>query len=173
ATIPAPTINPIGVYTNANCDVTQSILNAEDFEGCLVKLEKARIVENRNPGESFFVAGDKPAYGDTILVADRNDVLHTFNPDSLQSVTVTAILGIFNDFRLNPRDDADIVPLGPLGVGDGLVREVQFSVYPNPGEFPQVSFSLPKGDDVEVAVYDIIGRKVAEVAKGRFPAGTF
>jgi len=45
--------------------------------------------------------------------------------------------------------------------------------YPNPfNSSTIIQFSLPKEEEIELAVYDILGRKVAELASGRFPAGS-
>jgi len=45
--------------------------------------------------------------------------------------------------------------------------------YPNPfNSSTVIQFSLPKEEEIELAVYDILGRKVAELAHGRFSAGS-
>ncbi|HMT11054.1 MAG TPA: Omp28-related outer membrane protein [Ignavibacteria bacterium] len=46
--------------------------------------------------------------------------------------------------------------------------------YPNPFN-PQtnIRFSLPKGSDVKITVFDAVGRVVALLANGRFEAGTY
>jgi len=56
-------------------------------------------------------------------------------------------------------------------VGD-LPSTIQFSVS-NPSRTPRISFVLPKGENVELAVFDISGRRVAELVRGGLPAGTY
>jgi hypothetical protein len=175
AAIPAPSIQTIALLQDTTCDVNQNILNAEDFEGCLVKVETVRVtgsVPPPEPGESFYIAGPKPTYADTMIVADRANSI-TIEPAVNQSVDVTAILGLFNNFRLNPRNDADVVQLGLLGVDPRIPAEVSLAVYPNPGRTLQLSFGVPRADQVELAVFDIAGRKMAEIVKGQFAPGRY
>lgn len=50
--------------------------------------------------------------------------------------------------------------------------EMSLRVYPNPGRHgTTMSFGLPVGGHVRVAVYDVMGRCVAEAADGRYEAG--
>jgi hypothetical protein len=90
-------------------------------------------------------------------------------------VTVTGLLSFRNGtrpFRITPRDDADIVDHGlNVGVGD-LPSTVQFSIT-NPSRTPRISFVLPKDEKVELAVFDVSGRRVADIVKGGLPAGTY
>jgi len=61
----------------------------------------------------------------------------------------------------------------PTGVGDGLSARVEFSAFPNPARSTKISFSLPRKDDVELGVYDVLGRRVAVLARGKMPAGAY
>lgn len=56
-----------------------------------------------------------------------------------------------------------------------IVKEFKLSQnYPNPFN-PQtnIRFSIPKGSDVKISVFDAVGRVVALLANGRFEAGTY
>jgi hypothetical protein len=61
--------------------------------------------------------------------------------------------------------------VGTLGADDHLPAAVSFSVAPNPGSRPRLTFALPKTQKVEVGVFDVVGRQVAVVAQGEFLAG--
>ena len=55
-----------------------------------------------------------------------------------------------------------------VGNADGLV----LSVYPNPSrDRMTVALSLDAASDVRVAVFDVLGRRVATLAEGRYEAG--
>ena len=61
--------------------------------------------------------------------------------------------------------------LSTTDVPGGGQPRISFSIAPNPGRTTRVDFTLPHGDQVELAVYDLLGREVAVLARGRFPAG--
>ncbi|MFT4604821.1 MAG: hypothetical protein ACI9W4_001560 [Rhodothermales bacterium] len=45
--------------------------------------------------------------------------------------------------------------------------------YPNPfNPSTSISFDLPAQSDVHLAVFDVLGRQVAQLASGAFPAGS-
>jgi hypothetical protein len=57
-------------------------------------------------------------------------------------------------------------------VESGAAAELSLQVFPNPARHgATVRFGLPGEGDVQVAVYDVRGRRVAEVARGRHKAG--
>jgi len=172
--IPNPRVQTVAVLSDTTCDATQTTLTGEDYEGMLVRLNYVRITEERNSGESFLVAGPSPTFTDTILVTNLG-TSYTFDPDSAHTVTVTGLLSFRNNtqpFRITPRDDNDIVDHG-LNVGVGETpTTVQFSVT-NPSRTPRISFVLPKDEHVELAVFDVSGRKVADIVRGGLPAGTY
>jgi flagellar hook assembly protein FlgD len=60
-----------------------------------------------------------------------------------------------------------------VGVGDLLPGEMKLRpLAPNPSrEFTNVRFALAHEADVTLAVYDISGREMIELADGKWPAG--
>lgn len=174
ATLPTPSVQTIATLSDSTCDVTQSVLNGEDFEGMLVRLEYVRIAEERTPGQSFFVAD--LVTPDTMLISNRNNA-YTFDPDSAHTVTVTGVLDYRTGsraFRVVPRNDADIIDHGlNVGVGAGEQKQLRFAIFPNPSKSPQLAFTLPTAGNVEIAAYDVSGRKVADVFSGYLPAGQY
>ena len=162
--------------TDSTCDAAQNIDNGEEKEGMLIKLVDLRVAEKRTLGQSFFAAGPCCAFNDTILVSNLNGVLNSVTPpDSGSIVDVTGILHFANGtFRLCPRNGADIfVHAYPTGVGDGRSDRVEFSAFPNPARSTRINFSLPRRDHVELGVYDVLGRRVAVLARGVLPAGPY
>ncbi len=182
ATIPAPTTNKdfVKVLSDTSCDAAQNKTTGEDFEGVLVKVIGAKVRDNHAAGESFVILGP-PAYTDTIVV--QRSATNSFSYQAVKDhiVDVTGILR-FPDggFRLRPRTttptsaDADIVDhgLNPAGVSD-QPAELSFSVFPNPARSSRVHWTLPQAQDIELGVYDLAGRQVSILARGRFEAGTY
>src|SRR5262249_38104635 len=103
-TLPSPAVEPVSVFRDTTTDMSQSTLTGEDFEGMLVKVSYVRVTEQRTTGQSFFVAGQKPSYPDTILISNLNGVLNSYTPpDSAMTVDVTGMLHYANNFRICPR----------------------------------------------------------------------
>jgi len=165
----------VSTVTDSTCDASQSVVNGEDYEGMLIHIDRLMVTEVRTAGQSFFagsVSGATPL--DTILVSNLNNTLGSYAvPDSGTIIDVTGILHFSNGtFRICPRTTADISS-PTLGVGDKLSQKVSFSAFPNPARSTRITFSLPRRDNVELAVYDVLGRRVAMLARGPMPAGSY
>ncbi len=175
AAMPTPVLGTVAVFGDSACDGSQSMQTGEDYEGMLVKLEHVRITNNQPAGSGFLVAGPCCTFPDTMNVTESSTYPFSFVADSLHTIDVTGILRFsFSLFRVAPRTDADIVDLGLNASADGEVpARVQFSVFPNPATSSRVSFGLPRAANVDLAVFDLAGRKVATLAKGAFTAGTY
>ena len=168
-------INPL--TTNA-CDASESILNGKDYVGQLVKLVNAKSVENATAaGNGFLVAGPITACPDTISINSNAYATWTYQADSNAVLDITGCVRYdsryFTNYRVCPRDDADFLFHYILGVGPQNPNQVSFSVYPNPARVATVSFALPRRDDVELAVFDVNGRRMVTLAKGSMPAGQY
>jgi len=175
AALPAPILGPVAVFGDSACDGSQTQETGEDYEGMLVKISHVRVVNNPGPGQGFVVAGECCTFPDTMNVTLSSTYPFTFDADSAHTVDVTGILRFsFSLFRVAPRTDADIIDLGLNASADGEIpARVQFSVFPNPATSSRVSFGLPRAADVDLAVFDVAGRKVATLARGAFTAGTY
>jgi hypothetical protein len=178
--VPSPIVQTIGVLRDTTCDspgpglgTATHTLTGEDYEGVLVQVVDVKTVDERTAGQSFFIAGPYPANPDTMLV--DNNVTRTFDPTKGQYVTVTGVLDLsFSAWRIQPRGDSDISTNPTLGVDGTLPVGVSFAVAPNPARQARVTFTLPKRDRVQIAVFDIAGRKLAVLADGEFaPARHF
>lgn len=144
----------------------------EDNEGRLVRVRNAVIVQRfaTLPTNGFHIAD--PASPDTIFVENFNGVLTPFTHPTLgATVTVTGHLRYSSgSFRIAPRNAADYYYDGTSGVG-GNARALAFSVYPNPARTAKFSLTLPKDEDVEIGIYDVAGRQVVSLFRGRLVAG--
>ena len=179
AAIPAPVTQTIAVLNDATCDFPEPGFGTsthqttgEDFEGMLVHVNNVLCTEDRAAGQSFFVTTYPPS-ADTILVSLSTSVTFTFQAARTKVLNVTGILRFSNGtFRIAPRSDADIVQ-DTASAGNNIPGQVTFSAFPNPARTTRVAFGLPRRDDVELAVYDAQGRKVAVIAKGVYEPGSY
>jgi hypothetical protein len=199
ATMPAPI--PVSVHTVSldTCVVSNAnggsgyvppsaVLSGEDFEGMLVRLMNVKRVVRRDAyitppfgtTTGFHVAGPNGVFSDTMYVQNLNSVLGPLDslnvnyPAEGTWITVTGLVHYDNgSFRVCPRNAADIQVFGPISGSTPTPKPLSFSVYPNPARRPVVSFSLPAAAHVELGVYDVTGRKVASLASGNMPAGSY
>ena len=182
ATAPAPILTDVATLIDRSCDVNQETTNAEDFEGVLARIEQVKVVGFNEPwvppfsaGGSFRVVGPYPTFTDTIRI-DGGSGTHfpTFTPVVGQWLNVNGFLYLTDDrdAQLWPRSESDI-ELIASGVTPGGLRQVSLSVQPNPGTSHRVSFTVPSRDKVELGVYDLLGRRLATLAQGEFPAGEY
>lgn len=175
---PAPAQPLLSIYDHGGCDPTGLVEDAEDYEGVLLKVNYGKVVLAEGlvtpPTNGFHISNI--AGTDTIFVSNFNSVLGT-NPIPAMplgtTVQVTGILGFSTSFRIMPRSPADVVNLG-VGAGvDPSLRTVHFSVAQNPSSRPRLVFGLPLASNVELGVFDVSGRQIASLEKGRFPAGEY
>src|SRR6185503_14582863 len=155
------------------CDAAQNLTNAEDFEAVFVQINRARIVEERDAGESFLIATPAGAPTDTFLVSNSNNA-YTFNPDSNKVITVRGMLTFRNGgfpFRILPRGNYDIFPVTGAGVEEPLSDAISLAVSPNPARSARITFALPKEAEVDLGVFDLAGRRIETLAHGTLQAG--
>jgi hypothetical protein len=185
--VPAPQLQTVAVLDSATCDPLQSITNAEDYEGVLVKVQFVRVVPfNTDPqqpsqGGSFRVVA-MCARADTILVSSLGNTYPDFTPAVGQLLDISGVLNIdIGVPRICPRSSADINEFFPpmdacldLDVPPTAApARVTFSVGPNPALIANVRFSLPRQADVDLSVFDLSGRRIVTLAKGALPASAY
>ena len=169
-------LNPVG-----------NILNGEDYEGMLVKVERVTNLSSAfNPGTGvggkyFNVTGyaAKAPGGagpdSTLRIQSFNAVIDGYTVPAVGTILdITGYLHFDdrdNTWRLCPRTTADIVSHGLVGVGPSGGSPLMFAVGPNPARTVRLTFALPEHRVVDVGVFDVVGRRVATVAKGAFDAG--
>jgi len=181
------------------CDANQNVLTARDYLSTLVRMTGLKVVAKQltanTPGQrllsgnnGFWVAGG-PAFADTFIVENFNTALgtnvsgNTNYPALNTPLNVTGLVHFINNpaspnstanartFRILPRSPADLAP--NVGVGDDGPAVLAFAAYPNPGSNVNLAFSVPRSTHIDLAVYDLLGRKVSQIAKGTYPAGNF
>ena len=182
------------------CDQNQNILTPRDYLSSLVRLSGLKVVAKQltpgTPGarlltgnNGFWVAGPAPAYTDTFIVENFNSALGTNTsgnanyPALNTTLNVTGVVHFINNpaspnssanartFRIVPRSAADMST--NVGVDDQGPVSLSFSAYPNPGRMVNLAFTLQRSTHIELAVYDLLGRKVTTIAKGTYPAGNY
>jgi hypothetical protein len=182
------------------CDATQTQLTPRDYLSTLVRMTGLKVVAKQltpgTPGarlltgnNGFWVAGPSPSYADTFIVENLNTVLGTNSSGNVNypalntPVNVTGVVHFTNNpaspntaantksFRIVPRSAADLSP--NVGVGDEGPTTLSFSAYPNPGRMVNLAFTLQRSTHIDLAVYDLLGRKVVTLAKGTYPAGHY
>lgn len=166
-----PDIQTVAVLSDTACDASQSTLTGEDFEEGLVKLAYVKVVNERGAGQTFRVAGPNPTFTDTMSIDSTGT--WNFNADSLHIMSITGHQRLIGGrWRVAPRNNADIQDHGlNVGVPGDNPAQLTFSTFPNPARTPKFAFALPYESEVELSVYDLAGRQVALIAKGRFAAG--
>jgi hypothetical protein len=185
----------------ASGDAPQAgLLTARDYLSTLVTMTNLKVVAKQvaanqlpqrllNGNNGFWVAGPSTANPDTFIVENLNNNLgpnSSTNPNYpplYSHINVTGVVHFINNpanpnnannarsFRICPASAAGIVTT--VGVGDAGSAKLSFSAFPNPGHMVNLSFSLPRSTNVDLAVYDLLGRKVVQLAKGTYPGGTY
>ena len=180
AAVPAPKVQTIAVLSKDICDSLKTIVEGRDYMSQLVKLNYVKVVQRFNPlpTNGFHVAGPNPTYTDTMFVENLQSALGTNGVSDYPAIgTVLDVVGCLHysnsSYRVCPRNQADIAIHGNnVGVNPGMGK-LAFSVFPNPARNAKVAYTLPVASDVEVGVYDVLGRQVAQLAKGRQAAGSY
>jgi flagellar hook capping protein FlgD len=179
AAVPAASIQTVNDLADTTCDASQSNNTGEDYEGVLVRVMQARVVNFNTPpldpaaGGSFrIVQPAAPPGADTILVSSLGGH-YTYDPTAGDVINVTGICHQDGTFRILPRSDADIT-VTDIGVGiDPGSLDFALEVKPTMGSKHTVRFSLPRADQVELAVFDLLGRRMAVLASGHLEAGVY
>ncbi len=183
------------------CDASQTLLTPRDYLSTLVTMTNLKVVAKQvtsgQPGQrlltnnnGFWVAGPSTANPDTFIVENLNNNLglnsasNANYPPLFSHIDVTGVVhfttssGFPNNatnartFRICPASAAGITTT--VGVGDeNPSLALSLSAYPNPARTVNLAFALPKSTNIDLAVYDLLGRKVVQLAKGTYPAGQY
>lgn len=183
ATTPLPVSIPVIVAARDTCDATNGVNDGEDYEGRLVTLQHVTTVQRFNPPPTngfHVVDGDVAnppttvSVADTIFIQNYNNVLDPFTAPPLgHKMTITGVLHYDSgSFRVVPANPAAIVDEGAANVGSQPLT-LQFSVAPNPARSARLNFTLPHAGEVDMAIFDISGRRVATLVSGSLEAGSY
>ncbi len=166
-------------YKLVTTDVLQDFAIAEAHEGMLLRFEDVTIVSDsvNNFGEWSFSSDGTP--GNVVIVDDQSSEIDLkYGIDNLEpGDVVTYIQGLhsytFSEYKLFPMTTSDI---GDINVGVEEVVEVDGFVlsqnYPNPfAANTTIVVTTPASANVELAVFDVLGRRVATILNDALPAG--
>jgi FlgD Ig-like domain len=179
AAVPAPLLTTVAQLADVSCDATQSVVNGEDFEGVLVSLPYVEVQDRETtPGTNlvrFFDVINLNAGAGADSAAVTDDVLRSPDPNINDTVSLFGPVGFFSArYRIRPRGSADVINHGNnVGVPPSTPSRVSFSTYPVPARTSTVAFGLPKAGHVDLAVFDVAGRRITTIEKGRLDAGNY
>lgn len=183
--IPAPIDLSVAIASYDTCDAFQNIESGRDYLSELVKLTNVKVVQRYAtlPTNGFHVAGPTTGYPDTIFCENQNNVLGlnaSDNPNYPAVGSLVDVVGVMHyttntstpSFRVCPRDASDITIHGMTGVNPGGLK-LSFAAYPSPARSVSLAFTLPQTSKVNLAVFDLFGRRIATLANGTMNAGSY
>lgn len=159
-------------------DVLQNFAIAEAHEGMLLRFEDVTITNNDEGFGEWSFSSDGTT--DNAIKADdaSSEVSSSFASETFMNGDVVSyIQGLqsftFSEYKIFPGTDSDI---GDINVGVEDVVEVDGFVlsqnYPNPfAAKTSIVVTTPTSGDVELAVFDVLGRRVATILNDALPAG--
>ncbi len=149
-----------------------------------------RVAENGSRGTDHGAAAPLFVFGDSVnggIYGDNPDLIHLdFNDDLFYQFDFRQIYAtvLRSHLQMGHTETINILQrefdlLGfldaPLGLRDAFPITYELSQnYPNPfNPSTKIKFSIPKAGKVKLTVYDVLGRKVAELANGYYQRGTY
>jgi hypothetical protein len=183
--VPAPVPLTVAVAARDTCGSDTTIDKGRKYLSDLVKLTNVIVVRRfaTKAQNGFHVTGQAPFNADTIFCENQNNVLGANDSNNVNYPPIGDVVDVVGcehyttntstpSFRVCPRTPADITIKGIAGVNP-TPTALSFAVYPNPARTVKLDFALPKQTDVQLGVYDIVGRRIALLANGTLPAGPY
>ncbi|MBN8546099.1 MAG: T9SS type A sorting domain-containing protein [Ignavibacteria bacterium] len=182
-----PTPEPIVVTTGTIGAKAGGVVDAEKYESVLIKYTNPVITRTNadltgNFGEMLV---DDNSGGTRVELQDGNHQYHNNWEPNLSGIQVdslarfSSLTGVlyfsFSNYKLTPRKDADFVGY-TTDIKDNLTP-AEFSLsqnYPNPfNPSTAIEFSLPKGENVKLEIFDVLGRSVQTIINEYKEAGNY
>lgn len=158
--------------------VTLADLNYDEHESMLVEIEDVSFEESGvfESGENYNLVDGSLAMEETVTFRtnfSESDYIGQEIPSGV--INLTALVGGFNgNLQLIARSSADF---GPPTSNENDINPYTFDLsqnYPNPfNPSTQINYSLAQTADVQLVVYDILGRQVANLVNSIQSAGTY
>ena len=169
--------DPIQVTTG---EIGTGGANGEAYEDVLIKVVNVTVTDPfpdspGNYGEFEIDDNSGPVRVDDAFTAFNGNLDSTFQLND----TIEQLIGVhyysFNDYKILPRNDNDIVGhvTGLAEKNQQIARQFTLEQnYPNPfNPTTRIEFNTPKITKVEVVVFDILGRQVKVLYNAVAPAG--
>jgi len=152
-----PEPDPVVIQTG---DLNAGYPAAEPYEGILVRVERATVV-NANPGGAYFEIDDG-----TGIAQVGNRSAYSYEPHDGDTIGVIGVVRYtMGNYRIEPRSDDDL-DLIYVGVSEGSTHEIPFRIL----TFPTISKSTPyllisstSRSPINVRLFDASGRRVLKV----------
>jgi hypothetical protein len=155
---------------------------SEPWESVLVQMSGSVITNDVYGFGQYTIDNTDPRNGQEALVDDEARPPAgelTFEPTFGDSITVRGTVDFaFGEFKIQPRDNADILPYNPanavaVGTGGFAASFALHQSSPNPfnGLNTRISFALPEAGEAQLRVFDLHGRLVRTLLNGRTEAG--
>lgn len=158
--------------------VTLADVNLEEHESMLVEIEDVSFVDGGTfEGSTNYDLIDGSLSSEETVIFRTNfsesDYIGEEIPDGV--INLTALVGGFSgDLQLIARSSADF---GPPTSNENDINPYKFDLsqnYPNPfNPSTKINYSLAQTADVQLVVYDILGRRVASLVNTVQNAGTY
>ena len=152
---------------------TASVAVSEKYEGVLATANGAAVKTAKDQYGEWHISNGGPA--DTCEVGDYG--VYAYIPVVSDAVNVTGVVDyVFSQYKIEPRNDADICYPAKAGTPDGATTpvKVMLAVRPNPMlDGGEVRFALPVTGNVALKVYNVKGELVRTLIEGSSPAGEY
>jgi hypothetical protein len=175
-------------------DGWQRVLGGPSFTGQDIAVMKMKQGWRLLAPSGYTVAGIAAAVGDDassawVLSGARHSALGSLNPSAIEPASLGTGDTLTLDYTRGSTTalqswfcllDTDQAPLATRGRGPGREESpraspIRFALYPsqpNPSNGPSLlRFDLPEATDLRLEIFDVHGRRVYELARGRFHAG--
>lgn len=182
-----PVPEPIAVTTGTIEAKAGGVVDAEKYESVLIKYTNPVITRPNadNSGNFGEMLVDDNSGGTRVELQDGNHQYHNNWEPNLTGIQVdslarfSSLTGVlyfsFSNYKLTPRKDADFVGY-TTDIKDNLTP-AEFSLsqnYPNPfNPSTAIEFSLPKGENVKLEIFDVLGRSVQTIINEYKEAGNY
>ena len=163
-------ISPLMVSTS---DLSENADELEAYEGCLVNVSNVTVTSvNQYDWSIADNSNISCLMDDDMATMEADNYMSSLAVDDMLST----VSGIFNysygTYKIEVRDIGDLGELGIDG-SDGLLNK--YALYPNyPNPFnpeTKIHFQLANNSDVQLIIYDILGRKIRTLVSNHLNVG--
>jgi DNA/RNA endonuclease YhcR with UshA esterase domain len=161
--------------------------NPEPYESMIIQFQG---ISRRDPNPAWPALGGSAnivmyqgTLTDTIILRIDSDYEIDGSPEPTYPISVTGLATQFttsgslynNGYQIQPRFLSDITPFVGVDQGSGIPKVFALAQnYPNPfNPLTKIRFDVPREANVELIVYDLLGREVSHLVQGSRHAGSY